>query len=94
MAWLFPEHPVSALDPERDYRVILSRVLEHGRMVEVRWCVTRYGLPRIHRFLRDEGHPELSPRTIALWRAALKANDEVWKTSRRSQLRSAAPWPG
>jgi hypothetical protein len=92
VAWLFPEHDRTSLDPERDARLILARVLEHGRMADVRWCVRRYGLERIHRFLRDEGHPELSPRTLAAWRAALNAKDETWETSRRSRLRSAAPW--
>lgn len=94
LAWLFPEHRVSDLDPERDARIVLARVLEHGRMRDVRWCVRRYGLPRIHRFLRDEAHPEISPRTIALWRAALNAKDETWRVPRRSRLSSAAPWPG
>lgn len=93
LAWLFPEHRASALDPERDHRVILSRVLEQGRLEDVRWCVLHYGLDQIHAFLRDEGHPELSPRTLALWRAALKAKDEVWTTPRRSRLRNVAPWP-
>jgi hypothetical protein len=51
-------------------------------------------LPRIHRFFREESHPEISPRTLALWRAALNAHDETWTRSRRSRLSSAAPWPG
>lgn len=93
LAWLFPEHDGSSLDPERDYRVILSRILEQGRMDDVRWAVGRYGLARIHEFLRDEGHPELSPRTIALWRVALNAKGESWNEPRRSRLRSVAPWP-
>lgn len=94
VAWLFPEYARTELDPGRDARLVLARVLEQGRMEDVRWCVGRYGLERIHRFLREEGHPEISPRTIALWRAALGAKDERWAIPRRSRLRSAAPWPG
>jgi len=94
LAWLFPEHELSNLDLRRDSRLILARVLEHGRLRDVRWCVRQYGLPRIHRFFREESHPEISPRTIALWRAALNAHGETWTRSRRSLLSSAAPWPG
>jgi hypothetical protein len=93
LAWLFPEHALRDLDAERDARLVLARLLEHGRLQDVRWAVKRYGLERIHRFFREESSPELSARTIGLWRVALGARDEPWATSRRSQLRSAAPWP-
>jgi hypothetical protein len=63
-------------------------------MRDVAWCIRHYGLPRIHRFFRDEGDPSLTPRTIALWRVALDARDEAWAVSPRSRLHSAAPWPG
>jgi len=53
----------------------------------------RYGLERIHRFFRDEGDPEISPRTIAFWRLILDAREEPWATSRRSQRTNIAPWP-
>ena len=92
LAYLFPEHDVSEIDFDRDARLVLARVLEHGRLEDVRWCVHQYGLPRIHRFFR-EGHSELSPRTIALWRAALDAKKESWAVSRRSRLRNVVPWP-
>lgn len=94
LAWLFPEHRLARLDPERDARLILARALEQGRLVDVRWCVQHYGLQRIHQFLRDEAHPEISPKTMALWRAALNAQEERWRRPRRSRLHSAAPWPG
>lgn len=94
MAWLFPDYDPSELDPERDRRLILARVLEQGRLSDVRWCVRRYGFSGIHEFLRAQAHPELSPKTLALWRAVLNAKHEAWPQSRRSRLRSAAPWPG
>jgi hypothetical protein len=93
LQWLFPEHDCARLDPERDARAILARVLEHGRMEDVRWCVRHYGLDRIHRFFREASHPELTGKTISLWRHALKAKDETWAEPRRSRLRNVAPWP-
>ena len=93
LGWLFPEYEVRHLDVRRDSRLILARVLEHGRLQDVRWCVQHYGLPAIHCFLRDESHPELSRRTLALWRAVLNAHDETWAEARRSRLGSVAPWP-
>lgn len=62
-------------------------------MEDVRWCVQHYGLPRIHRFFREEAHPEVSPKTIKLWRTALNAKEETWRRPRRSQLSSTVPWP-
>ena len=92
LAWLFPEHDVSTLDPKRDAWFVLARILEQGRLEDVRWCVARYGLSRIHAFLRDEGHPEVSERTRSLWRVALRAEGETWAPSGRSVPHSAAPW--
>ncbi|MBW2533365.1 MAG: hypothetical protein JRI55_17875 [Deltaproteobacteria bacterium] len=94
MAWLFPEHEPSRLNAARDKRLILARVLEQGRMQDVRWCVRHYGLSEIHRFFREDAHPEISDKTVALWRVALRARDEHWRSPRRSRLRSVAPWPG
>jgi hypothetical protein len=91
---LFPEIDLRRLDVQRDARVVLARVLEHGRMEDVAWCVRHYGLDRIHTFFRDEGDPSLSPKTIAAWRLVLDARNETWVQSRRSALRSVAPWPG
>jgi hypothetical protein len=94
MAWLFPETTLSKLDAERDARLVIARVVERGRLAEVRWCVGRYGLDRIHHFFRDEAHPEVSSRTIALWRVVFDAREEPWARSPRSRLASVAPWPG
>jgi hypothetical protein len=93
MSWLFPETDRRSIDVDRDARYILARVLEFGRMVDVAWCVRRYGYDRIRTFFRDEGDPSLSPKTIALWRLALDARNETWATSRRSRLHKVAPWP-
>jgi len=94
LAWLLPEHEPGDRDPDRDARLILARVLERSRMRDVRWCVGHYGMERIRSFFRHEAHPEISLRTIALWRATLDERGKPWRRPRRSRLRKAAPWPG
>lgn len=91
LAWLFPEVELRALSAVRDGPFILARVLERGRLRDVRWAMDRFGLAGIHRFLREQGHPELSPRTLAFWRVVLDARKEAWKTPpawRRSRIAS------
>jgi hypothetical protein len=92
--WLFWDLEAEALDHERDAGSIIPRVLESGRLVDVAWMARTYGLKRIHEFLRDVGHPELSPRTIAFWRAFFRAEDEEWKSPPSWRRHSGAPWPG
>jgi hypothetical protein len=92
--WLFWDVDVDALDVERDAATILPRVLEAGRLADVKWLARAYGLERIHRFLRDEGHPELSTRTLGLWRAFFQADDEEWRSPPSWRQHSGAPWPG
>ena len=90
--WLFWEHDFDALDQERHADTILARVLEHGRMRDVRWVIDAYGMERIHRFLRDVGHPELGGPTIAFWRAVLGAEDEAWAEPPAWRSDSSAPF--
>jgi len=92
LAPLFPDIDLVTLEPTRDSRLILARALEHGTLADVRWCIRRYGLARIRRFFREGGHAELSARTLAFWRVVLNAKEETWAPSRRSRLRSVAPW--
>jgi hypothetical protein len=92
LAWLFWDAEVSTIDVHRDANAILARLLERGRFVDVRWAVATYGLAGIHAFLRDVGHPELTPRTLAFWRAALNAKEERWRDPRASRPLNAAPW--
>ena len=82
----------SALQTRRDANYILPRVLEFGRLVEVRWAIATYGMEGIHRFLRDVGHPELSDRTLRFWRVVLNAKDETWASPPAWRKSSAAPW--
>jgi hypothetical protein len=94
MRWLFWETDFDALDPSKHANFILARVLEHGRMPEVRWVIATYGLERIHHFLRDVGHPELSARTLAFWRAVLRAGSERWASPPAWRKSSIARWHG
>jgi squalene cyclase len=95
MHWLFPDVDAGRLDGERDLELILPRVLERGRMADVRWCVRRYGYAGIHRFLRDVGHPELTPRTLRFWRLVLGVDEnETWATTPSWRRASAEPWHG
>lgn len=89
---LFWELDFDRLDVEAHADSILARVLESGRMRDVRWLVATYGWDRIHRFFREVGHPELSPRTIAFWRAILRAEDEPWASPPAWRRTSNAPW--
>jgi hypothetical protein len=90
--WLFWETEPRRVDVDAHANAIIPRVLERGRWSDVRWLLGVYGIDRIHRFLRDVGHPELGPRTIAFWRAALRAEDETWADPRACRPLSAAPW--
>jgi squalene cyclase len=90
--WVFWDVDAAALDTARDADYILPRVLEFGRLVEVRWAIATYGMEGIHRFLRDVGHTELSDRTLRFWRAVLKAKDETWASPPASRKSSGAPW--
>jgi hypothetical protein len=80
------------LDPDLHADSILARVLEHGRLRDVQWLVRTYGFERIHRFFREVGHPELSPRTIAFWRAVLRAEKETWQSPPDWRRGKNVPW--
>lgn len=92
LAWLFWDADPRRIDLDAHERAIIPRVLERGRLVDVQWLLDTYGRDRVHWFLRDVGHPELSARTISFWRAALAAEDESWADPRASRPISAAPW--
>jgi hypothetical protein len=84
---------MAGLSAERDLGYILPRILEFGRIVEVRWAIAIYGLERIHRFLKEKGHPELSERTLQFWRAVFRAKEERWKEPPGWRKSKIACWP-
>jgi hypothetical protein len=89
---LFWDVDFDALEAERDVDFVLPRILEFGRLSDIHWLVDVYGFDAIHNFLRTRGHPELSARTLAFWRAYFKAGDEPWEEPRASLKASAARW--
>jgi Family of unknown function (DUF6922) len=90
---LFWDVDFEALDVERDAEFILPRVLEQGRLTDIIWLVHRYGFERIHQFLRDRGHVELSVRTITFWRNYFDAKEETWVNPNAWRQNNAASWP-
>jgi hypothetical protein len=91
MLWEVDPH---AVDLEKDADFILARILEFGRLEEVRWALDHYGPGRILRFFREVGHPEISRRTVEFWRSFFRADGETWASPADFRTRSGAPWPG
>jgi hypothetical protein len=92
LRWLFWDVDPGSIDLARHRDFVIPRVLEHGGIAEVRWLLDRVGLDDVHRFLREVGHPELSARTLAFWRAVFRAWEEEWAGSPPWRDRSSAPW--
>jgi len=90
--WLFWDVELTQLDVQQHAHYILGRVLERGRLCDVQWAIGSYGLDAIHAFLRDSAHPQLSPRTVAFWRALFGAKDTPWRTPPVWRASSSAPW--
>src|SRR4051812_23946236 len=90
--WVFWEVDLDELDLERDADGIIGRIVERGRLVDVKWLIRTYGLPRIHRFFREAAHPEVAEKTIALWRAVFKAEAEEWARPPAWRRSSSVPW--
>lgn len=94
LRWIFWDVDFDSLDPVKDADAILPRVLELGRLDDVRTILAIYGTARIHRFFRDIAHPLISDRTRAFWRAFFDAEDESWATPPTFRTNNAGPWTG
>lgn len=90
--WLFWDVDPSAIDLGRDRRYVLGRVLERGRLDDVRWAVGQYGFAGIQDFFRAGAHPEISPPTRALWRAVFVASARAWPDPPNWRNGNVAPW--
>lgn len=90
--WLFPEVELETIDTSAHTDYILARVLERGRLVDVKWAIAEFGKPRIHRFFQEVGHPEISERTRCFWRAVFRAEDEPWRSPPAWRRSNSAPW--
>jgi hypothetical protein len=91
-AWLFWDVNPDAIELARDRRYVLGRVLERGRLADVRWALSHYGADGVREFFLQGGHPELSRRTWAFWRAFFQRTEDEWPDASRSRKNSAAPW--
>jgi hypothetical protein len=91
-AWLFWEVAPEQIDLDRDADYVLCRALERGRMVDVRWAIRYYGFDRIRSFFESDYHAELSPRTLALWRAYFGVLEGAWPSPPSFRRSSAAPF--
>lgn len=92
--WLFWDVDPDAIDLARDRRYVLGRVLERGRMVDVRWVFAVYGVEGVREFFRTGAHPEVSGPTRALWRTFLKEGEDQWTEAPSWRNDSVAPWVG
>lgn len=90
--WLFPEVDFESLDTDAHADYVLARVLERGRLEDVKWAIAALGMARIHQFFREVGHPEISDRTRCFWRAVFQAEDEQWPSPPSWRRSSSAPW--
>jgi hypothetical protein len=68
MRWLFWDVDFDSLDPDTQTNAILPRVLENGRLQDVRDLLAIYDKERIHAFFREVAHPLISDRTRTFWR--------------------------
>jgi hypothetical protein len=93
LRWLFPELDVTQLEIEKDGSLLLARILERGRMIDVEWCLKVYGLTGIRAFFRAAPHPEISPRTAHFWRLVLHEEKVEWPSAPSFRRASAALWP-
>ena len=92
LRWLFWDVDFDALDTATQADAILPRVLENGRLEDVRALLALYGTDRVLRFFRETAHPLISERTRGFWRAFFHAENEPWATPPAFRTNSAAPW--
>jgi hypothetical protein len=92
MRWLFWDVDFDAVDADIQADAVLARVLERGRLADVREVLSRYGPERVHAFFRDLAHPLVTERTRAFWRAFFQAENESWATPPSFRTSSAVPW--
>jgi hypothetical protein len=92
LRWLFWDVDFDALDLSEQSDAILARVLELGRLQDVRVVLGIYGPERIHQFFREVAHPLITERTRTFWRAFFHAENETWATPPAFRTSSTAPW--
>ncbi len=91
LRWLLWDLDADRVDLHEHAAAVLGRVLEHGRLCDVRLVLEIYGPHRIESFFREGAHPLISKRTRGFWQAFFGAS-ETWPNRPEFQSRSAAPW--
>ncbi|MBM4360706.1 MAG: hypothetical protein FJ096_21580 [Deltaproteobacteria bacterium] len=84
---------LAALDPTIDADAVLARVLEYGRLEDVRWLLAFYGETRVRTFFEGTPHPLVSERTRGFWHAYFRP-ERPWPSRSDFRTQSTAPWVG
>ncbi|MFA5138867.1 MAG: hypothetical protein WC728_06490 [Elusimicrobiota bacterium] len=87
LAPLFPEYEVSKLNAGRDRTVVISRVLDRGRLEDIRWLLRRLSKGDVSKFIEQDGSRLLSRRSLRLWSLVFEVVPKALPKWRR-----ADPW--
>lgn len=93
LRWLLWDLDADQVDFDECAAAVLGRVLEHGRLSDVRLVLDLYGAERVRDFFRKGDSPVISERTRTFWHAFF-GGDETWPTRPDFPRRSGAPWIG
>ena len=63
---LFWDVDPKTIDPEKNARYVIERILEFGRPEETRWLFSRYSKAEIKRVM-ELPRAQIGPRSKALW---------------------------
>ena len=89
---LFPEYDARKLNPYRDRRLIMGRVLDRGDRRELAWIFKRYPAPEIRNFLVTDGPRLLSPKSQNFWSLYFKVpSPMIPETRKRARRLGGAP---
>lgn len=73
----FQEYDPATLDLDRDWMLVVERVLRYGNRTELRWLFDRYGQSRIADWTRQMGTARLPRRHLWFWWAVLDLEGPV-----------------
>ncbi|MBI4669373.1 MAG: hypothetical protein HY747_09380 [Elusimicrobia bacterium] len=93
LAILFPEYALKQLNPYRDWRLVLSRLLDFGTRNDVYWAVKRYPPDIIRQFLEEDGQRLLGPKSFRFWSLYFHAKTQqppLWRIKGRGWGGAAA----
>ena len=73
---LFDDVRPGDVDPVEHASFVIARVLDRGTLKSVAALVRAYGIDRVRTFFRRGGGFQVSPPTLALWKAYLGLSEE------------------